>query len=128
VTRTCCSSSSSTCQLAGSGGELGAADGEVLLPVGGVHVQVALLDAPHQRAGENLGAMPRLDLGGGQGLAVGAPELAFDHLHQFHHHGQAGQGLLTRGGVQGLLDDTAETVVERAPARGVVTAEADNDG
>jgi hypothetical protein len=72
--------------------------------------------------------MPGLDLSGAQGLAVATTELAIDHLHQLHHHGQAGQGLLAATGIQRLLHDAAETVVERTPARGAVTAETHNDG
>ncbi|MDT4837478.1 hypothetical protein FQZ97_712140 [compost metagenome] len=97
-------------------------DGEVLLPVGRVHIQMLLADAAYQGGIEDFGGVTGFDLGQGHDLAVGIDVLAVDHRYQLHHHGEAGQGFLARLGVQGLDHDAAETVVERAsPGRVIAT-------
>ena len=115
-------------KLLAQGGEARLADREVFLPVGGVDVEVAFLDSSHQGAGKNLCTVTRFDVGRGEGFAVVADQLAVDHLHQLHHYGQAEEGLLTRLAVEGFEHRTAETMVERTSARGVVATETDDDG
>ncbi|MDT4844479.1 hypothetical protein FQZ97_784390 [compost metagenome] len=105
----------------------GAGQAEVLLPVRGVDVEVAFLDPSHQGGVENLRGIAAVDLGRAQRFAFAGAELAVDHLDQFHHHRQAGEGLLARLGVQRFEYGAAEAVVKGAPTGGVVATKSNND-
>ncbi|MCY1507472.1 hypothetical protein D9M68_417490 [compost metagenome] len=118
-------------QLLARGGEaqglaVAGLDADVLLPMGGIHVQVRLADAAHQGGVEDLRGEAGFDRGERQRLAVAVEVLALGDRDQLHHHGEACQGFLACLGVQGLDHDTAEAMVERASPCCVIAAKTHN--
>ena len=102
-------------------GAIGGGDADAFLPVGGVRVQMLLLDAAHQGACENVLGVAVFDVGQAQRLTVLIAVLAVDHAYQLHHLRQPGQGFLACLRLQRLLHGTTETVVEGAAPGCVVT-------